>query len=631
MPPSVLSVEVMPGFALADPFMVASSHWTSRQNSYRQLAAFAPSAVTLKTTSVRTGGDGRDGNRDMRLVLNQFGEPFATYTDGPRSLELWDLSTTSDLSRKARDILPPTTTLGLSVLQGADEDYESTANTLDMSLFGYVELNWKYTFRGLAREAAATRSREVSTDLDRFFSAFGSRPCLVKLSREFLQYTDEPFFWDVLKVIADAGGAIIVANSLRIRVPPSRLAKATTELVNGVVVGEHLFLSTYNAVRTLTLARSSHQVPPIVAAGGILDLGAAIDVMAAGANAVQLCSALDGGSPAVLDELRKQLTLRCSEYTNVAGLLTAVRGSESEWAKVSLEAATESRTRHRSVARALENTTAVLAAVSETLTLEAAGPDPDLGVASSTMPDGLSEATIIVPRGNVLAYLTASRAAADMRMQSTSLESSYHLRQQIASGGLRYDFAVVTRSAFDYMVMRGGISDEERLPVEVGVIGQSFFELVGNSAMQLGDISAVYHFSGVTGRRALEELLRARKKGAATYELDNAQVLNTLRFFRETDGILAKPPLTRLYQLLVPKAVADRWGSLWRWKEDILLVGRRGYVGSDDGAAIAAYLLARMQTSSKKIAAEPGQAARACMDGIYWSYFAALLGARITW
>lgn len=631
MAESVLGVQVLKGLRLADPFMVASSHWTANENGFRRFASYAPSSVTLKTTS-RTGGNGKDGKRDMRPVLDHSGESFATYTDGPRTLELWDLATTSALVNRAREIFPPSTLLGLSVLQGAKEDYQQLATAIDPSLIAYVELNWKYSFRDLNRETAQARSAEISADLDRFFAAFQSHPRLVKLSREFLQFaeSDEPFFWEILQKIAEAPAAIIVANSLRTRIPPSRLQSTTSELVNGVVVGEHLFLSTYNAIRKLSLARSSHTIPPIVAAGGIFDLGAVIDVMAAGAEAVQLCSVFDAASPGVLGELRSQLESLCTEYGDFDALLTAVRQSESEWAKVANAAAAESRTQHRIVTRALENTDAVLAAVRDTLAEEATGPAPDPAILKGAVPDGLDEVNIVVPRGNVLAYLLASRAAGHLRMRAVSLESSVHLRRQIETGTLNYDFTILTRSAYDCLLL--GLSRDlaGRIPHEVGVVGHSRVEIVG-ILPDLMAVTSVFHFDGATGRRAFEQFVRARNKSVANEVIDNSQVLATLRYFGEHEAILAKPPLTRLYKLLVPQHIAERWRVIWDWTEDLLLVGRGDLLDTDVGKRIGAHLLATMQSEALRIKKQPAEAARACMDGIYWSYFASLLGARIRW
>src|ERR1041384_6357119 len=90
-----LSTTIADGLILRDPFMIASSHWTSTEKAFRNLASVSPSAVTLKTTSEKKGGDGEAfDKRDMRRLQNRYGDSFATYTNGPPTLELWDIVTT---------------------------------------------------------------------------------------------------------------------------------------------------------------------------------------------------------------------------------------------------------------------------------------------------------------------------------------------------------------------------------------------------------------------------------------------------------------------------------------------------------------------------------------------------------
>src|SRR5713101_5723904 len=63
------SVVVLPNLELNDPFMVASSHLTANENCFKQLAPYSPSALTLKTTSQRSGGGG-DSTFGPRTKVN---------------------------------------------------------------------------------------------------------------------------------------------------------------------------------------------------------------------------------------------------------------------------------------------------------------------------------------------------------------------------------------------------------------------------------------------------------------------------------------------------------------------------------------------------------------------------------
>lgn len=621
-----LEVEVVPGLVLRDPFMVASSHWTSTQNAFRQLSAFRPSAVTLKTTSARVGGDGSDGKREKREVVNQFGDPFAYWSDGPKTFEFWDLATTLEMSRIARREFDERTVLGLSVLQG--EDYSDLIKVLDLSLFGYVELNWKYTFRNVPSDRLADAAQEIISDLSQFLRVFTSLPVLVKLSRESLTHINLPFFPQMLSTVLQSGSGIIVANSLRARVPPSRLTKNSRELATGVIMGEHLFLDTYNAIRDLSTTPALQPTPPIVASGGIMDLGCTIDVMAAGADAVQLCSALDVRSLAVIDLLREQLSVHCKEHGDLASTVVVIRGSETNWATIATSAANETRDLEGIVSGALAETEKILDVVADSVALEATV------IAENPIADrnrAPREAKIVVSRGNILSSHLTSRIAHELSLETVPLDSSNRFRKQLFDGKLRYDIAVVPKSVFDYMVLRGKSELLEREPIEIGAIGRSRVELVGDSRVGLEGIRTVHHFSGITGRRALENLLRSAEKKIEPYPIDSSQLLPTLRFWHQDAGILAKPPLSRIYGLLVSAELRPHWAPLWSWDEDLILVARKGFLEDEGGAEAARFILERMKEIAKEAVEDPPRAARSLMDGAYWSLFARLLGGRASW
>src|SRR5262245_23706345 len=115
--------------------MIASSHLTSSENSFRQLASVHAAAVTLKTTSELTGGDGKPGEgreRNKLRLRNPFGSTFAFYTDGPKQLEHWNLATTAEMTPVAKKLLPDSL-IGLSVLAG--EDYKLIGRDLDLKTY----------------------------------------------------------------------------------------------------------------------------------------------------------------------------------------------------------------------------------------------------------------------------------------------------------------------------------------------------------------------------------------------------------------------------------------------------------------------------------------------------------------
>jgi hypothetical protein len=102
-----LHCEVLPQLVLRDPFIVASSHWTSTENALRQIASVSPAALTLKTTSQIKGGDGIEAvgkKREWRYLVNAQGHRFGRYVDGPWTVEFWDIPTTFKMTQVARSL-----------------------------------------------------------------------------------------------------------------------------------------------------------------------------------------------------------------------------------------------------------------------------------------------------------------------------------------------------------------------------------------------------------------------------------------------------------------------------------------------------------------------------------------------
>jgi hypothetical protein len=159
---------------------------------------------------------GAGGPERSLLVLDSFGNLFASYTDGPPTIELWDVPTTCVMTEQAKEELPDTP-LGLSILQG--ENYDAVASELRLESYSYVELNWKYTFRNLAQGNLDAALKEIQGDLDRFAKAFEGLPRMIKLSREAATLIPTPFFESVLRFACANEMALIVANSKRLRVP----------------------------------------------------------------------------------------------------------------------------------------------------------------------------------------------------------------------------------------------------------------------------------------------------------------------------------------------------------------------------------------------------------------------------
>jgi dihydroorotate dehydrogenase len=141
-----LSCEFLPGFKLSNPLMIASSHLTASENAFKHLSRVRPSAVTVKTTSTRSGGTG-SGQRRRTEVRDFDRKTIGIYTDGPRSFEFWNLDATARHLALARERLPESL-IGLSVLQEAgDYSYDELARQVAETAFDYVEFNLKIHVR----------------------------------------------------------------------------------------------------------------------------------------------------------------------------------------------------------------------------------------------------------------------------------------------------------------------------------------------------------------------------------------------------------------------------------------------------------------------------------------------------
>jgi hypothetical protein len=133
----------------------------------------------------------------------------------------------------------------------------------------------------------------------------------------------------VIDVIHNHEAGIIVANSLRSRVPPSR-TDGQNELSGGVIVGEHLFLETYDTIRRFRETFTS--LPPTIASGGLVDIGGVVDCLTAGADAVQICSILDVHRGVhALTMIRRQLEEIAGPLQSLVDLKGSLRGSAVEW------------------------------------------------------------------------------------------------------------------------------------------------------------------------------------------------------------------------------------------------------------------------------------------------------------
>lgn len=300
-----LDVKLFSDFILRNPIWVASSHLTADETTLKKWSAYKPAALTLKTSSLAEGGDGRGGRTYVRLSQRP-----SWFTDGPREVELISGRRTKELLNFAKEALPDSL-IGVSILQ--DEDYKEFKQFTEGADF--VELNTKYT--GRLPESAewpsylefhAHQHQDLINHITDFSDTFSHIPQFVKLSRDFPWLTpckELELFSQKLIELLSAGRRIglVIANTPRLRVPPTALSSKSDkgpkramkpiELSDGVLCGEDLFLGTYNLIREIRLSRILPETIPIVASGGILSLGDVVDILFAGAVAIQMCTAFE--------------------------------------------------------------------------------------------------------------------------------------------------------------------------------------------------------------------------------------------------------------------------------------------------------------------------------------------------
>ena len=411
-----LTTQVIPGLTLRDPFMVGASHWTESEAKFRQLAPSKPSALTLKTVSPPRGGNGASAltQRERVRLEDAHGNFFGMYVDGPQTRELILPAVAHGLTRMAKELLPDTA-LGLSVLQGEEKDYKEVAAVLDLSLYSYVELNFKYSFRSVSLPDLPSFLGMIGENLHQFIQIFRSLPVLVKLSREATALLRLADLRGLLRRISDSGAGIIIANSMKLRVPPSRTPSTRlSELSRGVVVGEYLLFDTYNSIAMLTHPSTAEdRLPPIVASGGVVDIGGVVDVLAAGACAVQLCTALDTLGVHVLPLFRQQLQRLGADAKSFPEFVDNLRADPAIWRDAATGARGFRVDEEKAVDAVLADDTAIGGFISEAVVQECKEAPIPAGVSESCeVPEGIR---FVLSMGNAASFLAASRVIEDCR------------------------------------------------------------------------------------------------------------------------------------------------------------------------------------------------------------------------
>jgi len=584
--------------------MVASSHLTANENSFRRLSEVAPSAVTLKTTSQKYGGDGKGGGRRKVDLDGPGGVLTGAYTDGPKPLELWNLEATIQGTQDARRHLGADCAIGLSVLD--KEDYVDLAKRLPLDEYQYVELNWKYALRDAEYADLPGKLDEARQDAERFAQAFSSKPLFLKLPREASPLIGTRQMSDLLGALDSRHIALIVANSRRAPVPLSRSRQSgkPDTLNQGVLVGDLLFLETYDLFRRLGTHR---HIPALVATGGVMDIGSVIDLAAARAVAFQLASAIDAYGHQVLTLLRYQLEtvlelLGAKSWTDAS---SALAGDEDIYRDL-ITSVRKMMRMPDDVGTAL-NASELDPVVMTTLGQELQGPVPETW---TKKPDGhppLDSVTFLVLPGNVSTSLLARRVAAELGLKELEMRSSSDFAGGVIDRSVNYGFAILQSEAIARLETELPENSSGR-PVVLGEVARSCAELVG-SAVAPKDLRVIYYFPGSSFRPLIEKCRRAAP-GAEFVPLDRSKLLvPLLSAWNHEKGIIAKPPLSRIYGRLTPAPVAEHWNPLMTHCEPLRLIASKGLSDSEAGGEVIQLVCFHLYRERQNVLDSPQNAA----------------------
>lgn len=454
----------------------------------------------------------------------------------------------------AKEILP-TSKIGISILQG--EEYEDIKASLAKGCeYDYVELNLKYSLR-LDEDGKKDIARiidEINTDCESFCKVFDEYPKFIKFSREMEIFLNElacsPFF----KTIEKHKVVAIVANSKKCIAPPSFSSfQHPNPLLNGVIVGDYLFLDTYNFIDSLNKIFIGGKNGWISASGGISSIGEIIDCIALGVNSFQICSLIHQRGIFSIEMLRRQLLacfeyFKCKNFDEFRGLITSDSVRVKELNKIFID--------KPRIKKAINNQAEKLinALQMELKNSDLLGNDyPELKNQDAVNLAGTD--------GTVLSYALTFCLANGINNYSTKLVSS----KEIGEG--EYDSVIISDAYKDDFC-------KARPDWVSSKIGNACYSLMG-VAEDMDDIKRIFHFKSLSSEKMKIEVQK-RGKYKFTY-IKPFELASLLISWEDDMGILAKKPLTDLYSILMPDSLSKKWHSLYDCGSPIWLITKKEF------------------------------------------------------
>ena len=623
----LLTVPIFDNFVLDNPFWIASADLSHTIGGLKKLSAYQPAAITLKTTAPkRRSQPGTTEQKYTRAVhvhqdpflRHRRGEILSTfYCDGPPK-EYLSIKATEQLLKEGRQLFP-STKIGISIFM--DEDYARIANKL-LEFSDFAELNLKYAARPQGSSAAGAAffgqqqhaTDHILAEVAAFCEVFADRPMFIKITRElsWLRPCRE------LKALAavihrerEKGRqlGVVIANTRKTKISADLTAnyhkgEFPGDLSGGIVAGEYLYIETYNLVQSISSEPALAGVP-IIATGGITTISNLVELIHAGAKAVQIYSALIAYSVSYYEELRDSLAtlLQRSNLDSYTDLIHVMRtmGARDEWRKIrfhaldipikkstSLKADIDSH-REQWLKEIAEGLCAQISRnyddrdignrVAKLQNPFAIAQDLGLPSLNCPLPEDLGgepedvDVHITVTRasfgGHMLAYLMSSQSK---RYIEDIAASTGQLLRTLKDGP--WDLAAITEAYVEEVStnqVKGGSQ-----PVILGRLLTSEYRLY-HFVESLSEVDEIFHFGGreatwtLRNFEARGELHHIEEKSA----IKTDQLINWLRHPAGSKAsFLAKDPLASAYVSLARGAEVHVG---WREKIDLYLLGSRRF------------------------------------------------------
>lgn len=277
-----LSVELLPGLIIDSPFGIASSHLTESRKALKAISKLNPSFLTLKTTSVMHGGNGK-GKR-LFFELDQLTQTGTYFVDGPKTFEFLNLEETINILNFAVEACAKSV-IGVSISSG--ENYKEIFRTVEIHGARYIELCYRYVGRKYSNsfnddpsEFMINTFEYIYNDLKKAIS-HTSLPILIKLARDIPWITSRTYMHQLLSIAPSRLG-FVLADTTKYTIYQQ------DKSFSGAVTGSILLPETTNIISK----NAAHGITPIIASGGIMNAQDAFNIIKDGAVSVQLCSTL---------------------------------------------------------------------------------------------------------------------------------------------------------------------------------------------------------------------------------------------------------------------------------------------------------------------------------------------------